>query len=74
MSDTSQLRIMREEERLNTQLATEVVKAWNAIIENCEANEFHEAFIEIEKQLATRAPRDSVKVMAAKSRIKSKDR
>ena len=62
---------MREEERLNTQLATEVAKAWNTIIDNCDANKFHEAFIE--KQLETRAPWDSMKVMAAKSRIKSKD-
>ena len=71
ISDTSQLRISREEERINTQLATEVIKAWNAIIGNCEANDFQEVYIE--KQLETRAPRDSVRALAAKSRIKSKD-
>ena len=38
ISDTSELRISKEEERLNTQLATEVVKAWNAVLGNCEAN------------------------------------
>ena len=38
ISDTSELRINKEEERLNTQLATEVVKAWNAVLGNCEAN------------------------------------
>ena len=39
---------------------------------NCDyANAFQEAYIE--KQLETRAPRDLIKVMAAKSRIKSKD-
>ena len=52
-------------------MATEVVKAWNAIIANCKANDFQEAFIE--KQLEMRAPRDSIRVLAAKSRIKSKD-
>ena len=49
-----------------------MVKAWNAVLGNCDyANAFQEAYIE--KQLETRAPRDSIKVMAAKSRIKSKD-
>ena len=71
ISDTSEVRISKQEERLNTQLATEVVNAWNAVLGNCEANGYQEAFIE--KQLETRAPRDSIKVMAAKSRIKSKD-
>ena len=56
ISDTSQLRVSREEERGNTQLDTEVVKAWNAVTGNCEANGFPEAFIE--KQLETKVPRD----------------
>ena len=75
ISDTSQLRIMREEERINTQMVTEVVKAWNAIIGNCEANGFQEVFIEKNswRRVETRTPRDSIKVLAAKSRIKSKD-
>ena len=48
-----------------------MVKAWNAIIVNCEANNFQEVYIE--KQLEMRVPWDSVRVLAAKSRIKSKD-
>ena len=70
VNDTSQLRIMREEERLNTRLATEVVRAWDAVKANCDGNEFQHA--SIEKIIETRTPRDSIKVMQAKTRLKSK--
>ena len=70
VNDTSQLRIMREEERLNTRLVTEVVRALDAVKTNCDGNEFQDAAIDI---IATRAPRDSISVMQAKIRLKSKD-
>ena len=38
VNDTSQLRNMCEEERLNTRLATEVVRAWDAVKANCDGN------------------------------------
>ena len=71
INDTSQLRVQREEDRLNTQLATEVVRAWDAVKANCVGNEFQD--VAIEKIIESRTPRDSIKVMQAKSRLKSKD-
>ena len=71
INDTLQLRIMREEDRLKSQLTTEVVRAWDAVKANCEGNEFQD--VAIEKIIESRTPRDSIKVMQAKSRLKSKD-